>query len=592
MGDFFRTYNKRKFLAGGVVIFIIMGLLVGRLIFLMVFKAEYYGDRAIFVRERERIIKARRGLIWDRHGKVLASNKSVCTISVIYSQVKEPEKVIEVLSREMGMSEDVIRKKVMKVSSIEKIKSNVDKDVADRIRNYNLDGVMVDEDYKRFYPCGEIASTVIGFTGADNQGIIGLEVKYDKYLKGKSGKILTTTTASGVTVDKASKRRIEPEDGYNIKTSIDYDMQRYAHFVAYRAMEDNKAKRVGIILMNPNNGEIYAMVNAPEFDLNSPYELNDELKEKNNQQMDNYESSIKEKEDKSYNESLNDMWRNKMISDTYEPGSTFKIITAASAFEEKVLSVEDKFFCPGYKVVEDRRIRCHKVKGHGAEDFRDGIMNSCNPVFIDVGLRLNPKKVYYYYDRFGLFKKTGIDVPGEANSIMHKLENIKAVEQATMSFGQSIQMTSLQLLVAVSAIINGGDIVTPHFVTEIVDNEYNSIKKISYSNEKNVVSKETSDIMKELLEDVVAKGTGNKAYVEGLRIGGKTATSEKLPRRTGRYIASFLGILPINNPKIIGIVLIDEPSYMYYGGTIAAPIFANLFKNIANNGNSGLIMLE
>ncbi|MBE5934320.1 MAG: peptidoglycan glycosyltransferase [Lachnospiraceae bacterium] len=557
-----------------------MCALVGRLIYLMVYKADYYGDGAIEVRERERKIKARRGSIKDRNGVVLASNKSVCTVSVIYSQITDKEKVISVLSKELAMNESDIRKRVEKISSIEKIKSNVDKVVADRIRNYNMDGVMIDEDYKRTYPFNDLASTVLGFTGSDNQGIIGLEVKYDKYLKGKEGIILTTTTANGIELDKEAERRVEPEEGYNVITSLDYNIQKYAQYLAEKAKEEKRAKSVKITVMNPNNGEIYAMVNVPEFNLNEPYEYNGD--------KSIYETSnITDK-----NNLLNDMWRNKTISDTYEPGSTFKIVTAASAFEEGVLKVEDRFNCPGYKVVEDRRIRCHKVGGHGAEDFRQGIMNSCNPVFIDVGLRLTPKKMYSYYKKLGLFNKTGIDIPGEANSIMHKVENIKAVEQATMAFGQSIQITPLQLLVAVSAVVNGGEIVTPHFVTDIVDEEGTSIETFRYSNKNNVVTSETSSIMKELLEAVVAEGTGNKAYVEGLRIGGKTATSEKLPRRTGRYISSFLGVMPINNPQIIAIVLIDEPVGVYYGGTIATPIIANLFKNIANNGNSSLIMLE
>jgi len=576
----FRTYNKRKYVLVLGIISFVMCALVGRLIYLMVYKADYYGDGAIEVRERERKIKARRGSIKDRNGVVLASNKSVCTVSVIYSQITDKEKVISVLSKELAMNESDIRKRVEKISSIEKIKSNVDKVVADRIRNYNMDGVMIDEDYKRTYPFNDLASTVLGFTGSDNQGIIGLEVKYDKYLKGKEGIILTTTTANGIELDKEAERRVEPEEGYNVITSLDYNIQKYAQYLAEKAKEEKRAKSVKITVMNPNNGEIYAMVNVPEFNLNEPYEYNGD--------KSIYETSnITDK-----NNLLNDMWRNKTISDTYEPGSTFKIVTAASAFEEGVLKVEDRFNCPGYKVVEDRRIRCHKVGGHGAEDFRQGIMNSCNPVFIDVGLRLTPKKMYSYYKKLGLFNKTGIDIPGEANSIMHKVENIKAVEQATMAFGQSIQITPLQLLVAVSAVVNGGEIVTPHFVTDIVDEEGTSIETFRYSNKNNVVTSETSSIMKELLEAVVAEGTGNKAYVEGLRIGGKTATSEKLPRRTGRYISSFLGVMPINNPQIIAIVLIDEPVGVYYGGTIATPIIANLFKNIANNGNSSLIMLE
>ena len=578
-----RTYNKCKLLA----VFIIVGImtlgLFSRLTFLMINRANYYGKGAINVRERERKIKARRGIIYDRNGKVLASNKSVCTISVIHSQITNPEKVIEILSNKLDLSNNDVRKRVEKKSSIEKIKSNVDKKIADEIRNMNLNGVMVDEDYKRIYPYDNIASKVIGFTGADNQGILGLEVKYNRYLAGKEGRILTTTTANGIELDREAERRIEPEAGYNLVLTLDYDIQKYAHFLSEKVMEEKQAKNVKMVIMNPTNGEIYAMVNVPEFNLNEPYKY---IGGEND--LETYKSANQKKK----NDLLNEMWRNKVISDTYEPGSTFKIVTATAAFEEGVLRVDDKFSCPGFRIVEDRKIRCHKVGGHGAETFRDGIMNSCNPVFIDVGLRLTPNKTYGYYKKLGLFNKTGIDVPGEANSIMHKVSNIKSVELATMAFGQSIQITPMQLLVAASAIVNGGKIVTPHFAKEITDEEGNIIEKISYVNKSGAVSKETSEKMKELLEAVIAEGTGAKAYVEGLRIGGKTATSEKLPRRTGRYISSFLGFMPANNPKIIGIVLIDEPVGIYYGGTIAAPVIAKVFKNIANNGNSGLIMLE
>ena len=563
-----RTYNKRNLL--WVLIFAIMltVALIGRLVFLMIYEADYYGQMAKDVRERERSIKAQRGIIYDRNGIVLASNEPVCTISVIYNQITDPEKVISILSSELELSEDTVRKKVEKYSAIERIKANVDKEVADRIRNYDLDGVMVDEDYKRYYPYDDLASKVIGFTGADNQGIIGLEVEYDKYLKGTDGTILTVTTANGVELENEAENRIEPIEGYNLNTSIDVNIQKYAWQTAKKVCQAKQAKSVKVIIMNPQNGEIYAMVNEPEFNLNEPYTFIPSINE-----SDSSENT---------NNLLNEMWRNACISDTYEPGSTFKVITATAALEEGAVKVEDTFSCPGYKIVEDRRIKCHKVGGHGAETFLQGIMNSCNPVFIEVGQRVGAENMYKYYEKLGLFNKTGVDVPGEANSIMHKVDNIGAVELATISFGQSIQITPMQLLVAVSSVINGGTLVTPHFGLSVTDNEGNIVKKLEYPVETGVVSTSTTETMKKLLEAVVAEGGGINASVQGQRIGGKTATSEKLPRGTGKYISSFLGFAPADTPEYIGIILIDEPVGIYYGGTIAAPVFAEIFHNILN----------
>ena len=581
----FRTFNKRKLLAVFIIISILIVGLSARLIYLMVDRANYYGNKAVEVRERVRKIKALRGTIYDRNGTVLATNKSVCTISVIHSQIKNPTKVIQVLSDKLEIPRQIVQKRVEKNSSIEKIKANVDKKIADEIRNMGLKGVMVDEDYKRTYPFDSLASKVIGFTGGDNQGILGLEAKYEKYLKGVEGKILTTTTANGIEVDKEAERRVEPVPGYDLWLTLDANIQEYAEYVALKVMEEKQAKNVKVTIMNPQNGEIYAMVNVPEFNLNKPYEYNKGILEKNNLDWD----SLNEKEK---NNLLNEMWRNATISDTYEPGSTFKMVTATAAFEEKVLKIDDKFNCPGFKIVEDRKIRCHKVGGHGPETFRDGIKNSCNPVFIEVGARVGAEKMYNEYRKLGLFNKTGIDVPGEANSIMHNIKDIKPVELATMSFGQSIQITPLQLLVAASAIVNGGNIVIPHFAYDVKDKEGNIVKQFDYSVKSGVVSKETSETMKELLEAVVAEGSGRNAAIEGIRVGGKTATSEKLPRRTGKYISSFLGFAPANNPTLIGIILIDEPVGIYYGGTIAAPAIAKIFKNILNIGNTNLIISQ
>lgn len=556
-----------------IVLFIIAAILglVGRLVYLMIFHSEQYAKRARELHERERSIKAERGTIYDRMGLVLADNKPVCTISVIHNQITDKELVISSLSEILHLSEETVRKRVEKYSSIERIKSNVEKETADKIRNLGLDGVMVDEDYKRYYPYNDLASRVLGFTGGDNQGIIGLEVEYDSYLSGINGKILTLATAHGIEIDNAAENRVEPVAGNSLYTSLDITIQMYAEQAAKKVMEKKQAQRVSMILMNPQNGEIYAMVNVPEFDLNSPYELNEVLREK-------YEGVTLTSEEK--NTILNTMWRNPCNSDTYEPGSTFKVITAAAALEEGVVSLTDRFFCPGYKQVEDRMIRCHKAGGHGSESFVDGIKNSCNPVFMEVGARVGAERLYDYYKAFGLREKTGIDLPGEANSIMHKLENVGAVELATMSFGQSFQITPLQLLRAASAIINGGTLITPHFGVEIKNAEGTTIKTLTYETKPQAVSKETSETMKMLLEAVVADGSGNKAYLPGFRIGGKTATSEKLPRRSGKYISSFLGFAPAQDPKVIALLMIDEPVGIYYGGTIAAPVVAEVLENV------------
>ena len=561
-----RTFNRRSIL---LVIVIILALVVGllsRLSYLMIFKSEYYGEKATKLHERERPIKAERGVIYDCNGIELASNKPVCTISVIHSQIKDAERVIEVLSKELGISEEKIRKRVQKVSSIERIKANVDKALADKIRQYDLDGVMVDEDYKRYYPYESLASKVLGFTGSDNQGIVGLEVAYDKYLQGTDGNILTITNARGVEINGAAEDRVEPVAGKDLVTSIDVNIQQYAEQVAKKIYEQKQAKSMKIIIMNPQNGEIMAMVNYPEFNLNDPYTLNTETSERT---TDAQKTAL-----------LNEMWRNGCISDTYEPGSSFKIITATAALEENEVRVTDKFNCPGYKKVEDRIIRCHKKGGHGAHTFVDGIKNSCNPVFMTLGERLGIDRMYKYFKRLGLFSKSGVDLPGEANSIMHKKENVKAVELATMSFGQGFQITPLQLLTAVSTVINGGTRVTPHVGVSIKKKDGEVFETLTYPTKENSISKKTSDTMKELLEAVVATGTGKRAYLPGFRIGGKTATSEKLPRGNGKYIASFVGFAPANNPKVLAIAMIDEPQGLYYGGTIAAPVVSELFDNI------------
>lgn len=562
----FRTYNKKNLL---IVVMVILAMalgLIGRLVYLMIFQSTHYGELAREVHERERPIKAERGRMYDRTGIQIAGNKPVSTISVIHSQIKEPEKVIKILSQELSLSEEKVRKRVEKVSSIERIKTNVDKEISDKIREYDLDGVMVDEDYKRYYPYDSLASKVIGFTGSDNQGIIGLEVKYDSVLQGQDGTILTLTTARGVEIPNAAENRIEPAPGKDLHLSLDMNIQEYGEQIAKKVIEAKGANSVRIIVMNPQNGELYAMVNVPEFNLNDPYTL--------------VNAEDKTYTDKEKQDALNTMWRNPCISDTYEPGSAFKIITATAALEEKAVSLNDSFYCPGYKKVEDRMIRCHKAGGHGAENFVQGIQNSCNPVFMEIGARVGIDNMYKCFRQVGLFSKTGVDLPGEANSIMHDKKNVGAVELATISFGQSFQITPLQLMTAVSCIVNGGNRITPHFGVEVRSRDESQIKKLSYPVETGEVSKETTETMKSLLESVVSEGTGHRAYLEGFTIGGKTATSEKLPRRSGKYIASFIGFAPAENPQVIALVLIDEPQGIYYGGTIAAPLVGELFDNI------------
>ncbi|MBR3772421.1 MAG: peptidoglycan glycosyltransferase [Clostridium sp.] len=561
----YKTFNKRNLISIVSFIVIIALVLTGRLGYLMINQADHYGVLARQIHERERSIKAERGKILDCNGVELANNKPVCTISVIHSQITDPEHVIHILAGELGLSEEKVRKRVEKVSSIERIKSNVDKDLADKIREYDLDGVMIDEDYKRYYPLGTLASRVIGFTGSDNQGIIGLEVEYEKYLHGIDGTILTLTTARGVEIENAAENRIEPVPGNNLTLSIDVNIQKYAEQAAKKVFEAKQANNVKLIAMNPQNGEIYAMVNYPEFDLNNPYIL----------QVDSAALTAKQK-----NDALNKMWRNGCISDTYEPGSTFKVVTATAALEEGVVGLNDHFNCPGFKIVEDRRIRCHKTAGHGSETFIQGIQNSCNPVFMEIGARVGPKNMYKNFKKLGLFKKTGVDVPGEAGSIMHKIDDVKPVELATMSFGQGFQITPLQLLRAASAVVNGGTLVTPHFGVTVSNYDGSIVKKFEYPLEKDVIKQETSETMKMLLESVVSQGSGKNAYIEGYEIGGKAATSEKLPRSSDKYISSFMGFAPADNPKIIAIVLIDEPVGTYYGGTIAAPVIKELLANV------------
>lgn len=561
-----RTAARKKIVAYMCIFLTLTIYVSARLVYIMVFQSEKYQEKVKDLHDREREIKAPRGEIVDRNGVVIATNKTVCTVSVIYSQVTDKEKVIEVLSRELDMSEEKIRKSVEKVSSREKIKSNVEKEVGDRIRNYNLDGVKVDEDYKRYYPYASMASKVLGFTGADNQGIVGLEVEYEEYLEGTKGKILTLTDAKGVELQEMAESREEGIAGNTLHTSLDVNIQKYAEQAATNALEKKQANYVSIIVMNPKNGEIYAMVNAPEFDLNNPFELN-------------YETDVSKESDE-YQKLLNKMWRNQCINDTYEPGSTFKIVTATAGLETKVVSTDSTFSCPGFKIVEDRRIRCHKTTGHGAETFVQATMNSCNPVFIEVGLRVGAERYFNYMDKLGLLSKTGVDLPGEAGTIIHKLENVGQVELATMSFGQSFQITPLQLLTAASAVINGGNLVTPHFGVYATDSDNNVVKTFEYNINEGVIEKETSETMKYILEQVVAEGGGKKGQVEGYRIGGKTATSQKLPRGSGKYIASFIGFAPADDPEIIAMCIIDEPTGIYYGGTIAAPVIQELYENI------------
>lgn len=559
-----KTYHKKKILVVFTCAFLILTGLIGRLVYLMVFDAEYYQKRAEDLHKRERKIKAARGEIVDRNGVVLATNKTVCTISVIHSQIKEPERVTEILAKELEMDQAEVRKRVEKVSSMEKVKTNVEKEVGDKIREYNLDGVKVDEDYKRYYPYDSLASKVLGFTGGDNQGIIGLEVKYEETLKGSNGTILTTTDARGIELDAVAEDRIEPMAGKTLEISMDYNIQKYCEQAAEKVMLEKQADGVSILLMNPQNGEILSMVNVPEFNLNDPFELN----------------TGEELEGEKLQDALNAMWRNRCINDTYEPGSTFKIITSAACLEEGVVTPEDTFSCPGYRMVEDRRIRCHKVGGHGSETFVQGIQNSCNPVFIDIGLRLGAERFYDYFQQFGLLDLTGIDLPGEAGTIMHQVENIGLVELATISFGQSFQVTPVQMAVTVSSIINGGRRVTPHFGKAVLDREGNVLETLSYEERSGVVSEKTSKTMQTLLEGVVANGSGKNAYIEGYSIGGKTATSQTLPRRANKYISSFIGFAPAEDPQVLGMVVIHNPQGIYYGGTIAAPVLRSIFDNV------------
>ena len=560
-----RTYHKKKtVLVFAVCIFLLAGLM-GRMVYLMIIQSDYYAKKAEQLHERERDIKAARGRILDCKGEILADNKAVCTISVIHSQIKEPEKVVEMLHKELGISVEEAQKRVKTVSAIERVKTNVDKKTGDKIRSYGLDGVKVDEDFKRSYPFDELASKVLGFTGGDNQGIIGLEVMYEDVLKGINGKILTTTDARGIELSELGESRVEPVPGYDLHLSLDKNIQMYAQQAAEKVMEQKQADAVSILLLNPQNGEIYANANVPEFNLNEPFRLN----------TDTTGMTEKEKQD-----ACNQMWRNLTINDTYEPGSTFKIITMAAGLSQGVVHPDDQFSCPGFKVVEDRRIHCHKRTGHGAENFVQGAMNSCNPVFIEVGLRLGVDNYYHYFQQFGLMKKTGIDLPGEAATIMHKKENIGEVELATISFGQSFQITPIQLATTVSSIINGGRRITPHFGVKVTDEEGNLVKELKYKEEPGIVSKEVSKEVCQILEKVVSEGSGKNAAIEGRSIGGKTATSQTLPRSANRYISSFLGFTPAENPKVLGICVIHNPQGIYYGGTIAAPVIKEIFENI------------
>lgn len=591
-----KTFTRKKIFIVALMMIFALVLLIGRLGYLMVARSEYYLGKAEALHDRERSIKAKRGIIYDRNGVEMAGNKPVCSVSVIHAQITDEDQVVKALCSVLSLEEESVRKKVQANTIREKIKSNVDKKIADELRAMHLDGVMIDEDYKRYYPYNSLASKVLGFTGSDNQGIVGLEVAYEEVLAGTPGSILTLTDAYGIEIPNEAESRIEPISGNNLYTSIDVNIQKYAEQAATKVLKSKQAKRVSVVLMNPQNGEIYAMVNVPEYNLNEPYTLvsvedlytktteeetvktETTLKEEtteNTEEKTKAEMTEQEKQD-----ALNNMWRNFCINDTYEPGSTFKLVTATAALEEGVVKLEDTFNCPGFRVVEDRRIRCHKKGGHGTETFTEGIMNSCNPVFMDVGARVGVANMYKNYEKLGLFEKTGVDLPGEASSIMHKQENVKAVELATMSFGQSFQITPLQLLRAASAVVNGGTLVTPHFGLYATDKDGNVTKTFSYTTKENAIAKKTSETMKELLEAVVSGGSGNKGQVEGYRVGGKTATSEKLPRGTGKYISSFLGFAPANNPQIIGIILIDEPVGVYYGGTIAAPVMSEMFSNI------------
>ncbi|MEF2687245.1 MAG: penicillin-binding transpeptidase domain-containing protein [Lachnospiraceae bacterium] len=560
-----KTFHRKKIVVVFAMCMAAMLFLIGRLGYLMLFRADYYSEKAQDLHERERSIKAARGKILDCSGKVLADNKTVCTISVIHSQIKEPEKVIDVLTGELGLERDQVKKRVEKNSSIERIKTNVDKQTGDKIREYDLAGVKVDEDYKRNYPYGSLASKVLGFTGSDNQGIVGLEVKYESILKGTDGQILTMTDARGVELSDAGEGRKEPVSGKNLVLSLDANLQEYAQQAAYQALEQKQADSVSIILMRPENGEILAMVNVPEYDLNDPFTL-----QKSTDGMSQQEIQ----------DERNKMWRNGCINDTYEPGSTFKIITASAALEEGVVRPEDTFSCPGFRIVDDRRIRCHKTTGHGSETFVQGVMNSCNPVFIEVGQRLGTDAFYRYFQQFGLLEKTGIDLPGEAGTIMHQKKDIGPVELATISFGQSFQITPIRLAATVCSLINGGHQITPHFGVKVREDDGTLLETLSYKEGKQIVSEQVSRTMRTILEKVVSEGGGKRAYIEGYHIGGKTATSETLPRSANKYISSFLGFVPAEDPKILGICIINNPQGVYYGGTICAPVMRTVFENI------------
>ena len=595
------TFHKKKIWVVFICCILLMAGLIGRLIYLMCFQSDYYYEKAKDLHERERDIKAARGQILDAKGKVLASNRTVCTISVIHSQIREPEKVIALLKEKLGMDEAEVRKRVEKVSSIERVKTNVEKSVGDSIRESNLAGVKVDEDYKRYYPYGSLASRVIGFTGGDNQGIIGLEVKYEEILKGRPGKILTTTDARGVEIDKMGETREEPEEGKSLLLSLDANIQEFAQQAALKVMEEKQADRVSILLMNPQNGEIYACVNVPEFDLNDPFTLTEDLQVQlaaeeeeglRKPQADQVQQTAASQESKTETTTkrkteaerkqdlLNQMWRNPCLNDTYEPGSTFKIITMSAGLEAGVVSANDRFYCPGYKLVEDRRIHCAKRTGHGAQNFVEGAQNSCNPVFIEVGLRLGVDRFYQYFRQFGLLTKTGIDLPGEAGTIMHQKKNMGEVELATVSFGQSFQITPVQLATTVSSLINGGRRVTPHFGVAVWNPDGTEGEKLEFPIQEGIVSPETSREVREILETVVSQGSGRNAKIEGYSIGGKTATSQTLPRSANRYISSFLGFAPAENPTVLGLCIIHDPQGIYYGGTIAAPVIRSIFENI------------
>lgn len=581
-----KTFHKKKVVTVFFVCVLALAFLAGRLIDLMLFESEYYAKKAQDLHERERDIKAARGRIIDACGNVLATNQTVCTISVIHSQIEDPEKVIQALTEELGLSEETVRGRVEKRSSIERIKTNVDKEIGDKIREMNLAGVKVDEDFKRWYPYGTLASKVLGFTGGDNQGIIGLEVKYEDILKGSDGKILTLTDARGVELPEAGESRLEPVPGNDLYISLDANIQKFADQAASKVMEKKSADRVSIIIMRPSDGEILAMADVPEFDLNDPFELNTDTAgttgniESAKAAVFPEDDAVTAMSDTERQDAWNQMWRNGCINDTYEPGSTFKIITASAGLEAGVVSLTDQFSCPGYKIVEDRRIRCHKVAGHGSENFVEGAQNSCNPVFIEVGLRLGVERYYSYFSQFGLLQKTGIDLPGEAATIMHKMENMGQVELATVSFGQSFQITPIQLITTVSSLINGGTRITPHFGVEVRDSEGTLLKVLEYPAGEQILSEETSETLRYILEQVVDGGSGKNAYLEGYHIGGKTATSETLPRSANKYISSFIGFAPADDPQVIGLCVIHNPQGVYYGGTIAAPVIREIFANI------------